>query len=342
MKCISVTKQVIALFAIGIFHVSSFAQSTVPASAPAESKIDKPQLIFQTGFGGTSAVKPKAKANLALVKSDYPTDYIVGKDTDLPEKSDWKADLDDNPAAGNFFLEYTGGEPRQRYARVVPEPGNPKNKVLKFWLGDYWNASEGQQKARIQTSLYGIRDGYKEFYHTQRVYLHPDFKAVESFPDKITWLTLGEYWNNEWWVPNEKYGFRITFGVGKARAEDRKLRFHLEGEDAGQIEVWRTHNNDVEVPIGKWFTMETYFKEGNKDTGRFYIAITPEGGKRVVLFDIHNYTHSTYDKAPTGMTGFNPQKLYTSKQIVSHVKAQGKALQVYWDDFKLWTNKRPD
>jgi hypothetical protein len=325
-----------------VAHPLSFAQSTSTEGSSSQPKASKPQLIFQTGFGGTSEVKAKDKADLALVKSNYALDYIAGKDTDLPEKSDWKADLDDSPIAGNFFIEYTGGEPSQRYARIVSEPKKPSNKILKFWLGDYWSASEGQEKARIQTSLYGIRGGYKEFYHSQRVYLHPDFKAVESFPDKITWLTLGEYWNNEWWVPTEKYGFRITFGIGKARAEDKKLRFHLEGEDAGQIEVWRTHNNKVEVPIGKWFTMETYFKEGNKDTGRFYIAITPEGGKRQVLFDIRNYTHSTYDPAPGGITGFNPQKLYTSKQILTHVKSKGKALQVYWDDFKLWTDKRPD
>lgn len=48
----------------------------------------------------------------------------------------------------------------------------------------------------------------------------------------------------------------------------------------------------------------------------------------------------TKDPAPNGFTGYNPMKLYTSKELVSYVKSQGKTLQIYWDDFKLWTNKR--
>jgi len=61
-----------------------------------------------------------------------------------------------------------------------------------------------------------------------------------------------------------------------------------------------------------------------------------------VVFDIHNFTHNTTDPSPNGVTGFNPMKLYTSKELVAHVKSKGKTLQVYWDDFKLWKNKRPE
>jgi len=56
---------------------------------------------------------------------------------------------------------------------------------------------------------------------------------------------------------------------------------------------------------------------------------------------VTNFTHMTKDPAPNGLTGYNPMKLYTSKELVSYVKSQGKTLQIYWDDFKLWTNKRP-
>ena len=71
------------------------------------------------------------------------------------------------------------------------------------------------------------------------------------------------------------------------------------------------------------------------------MAITPDGGEKKLVFDIHNFTHNSKNPAPKGLTGYNPLKLYTSKELVTFVKNQGKTLQIYWDDFKLWTNKQP-
>ena len=82
-------------------------------------------------------------------------------------------------------------------------------------LKDWWAASEGQQKARIQTDIYGIKEGFKEIYQSQRVFLTEDFNVLKTFPKPIPWCTISEFWNNEWWVKDEKYGFRITLGIGK-------------------------------------------------------------------------------------------------------------------------------
>lgn len=154
-------------------------------------------------------------------------------------------------------------------------------------------------------------------------------------------LTISEFWNNEWWLPTEKYGFRVTLGIGKPTAEESDLYFILNAEDAGKKEVWQ-NNYKTKVPIGKWFTMEYYFKEGNKETGRFYMAITPDDGTKQVVYNIHNFTQNTFDPEPNGVTGYNPMKLYTSKELVAFMKANGKTLQVYWDDFKLWKDKKPE
>ncbi len=51
----------------------------------------------------------------------------------------------------------------------------------------------------------------------------------------------------------EKYGFRITSGIGK-RENDTCLYFILNAENTGQKEVWKADNFDVKVPVGKWFT----------------------------------------------------------------------------------------
>lgn len=298
------------------------------------------ELIFQTGFEGSSRVVKESGSN------DHGAlmEYIDGVDTRVSAPNDWRTDWRNVVKNGRMQVQYTGGDSTRRYARVIPEPGNPANNVLQYWLNDSWIASENQQKARIQTNLYGIKGGYTEFYQSVRVFLTEDFKALKTYPGPISWCTISEFWNNEWWVKNEPYGFRITLGIGKPRGAANELNFILNAENAGQKEVWRADptTSNVAVPIGKWFTMEYYFKEGNQTTGRFYLAITPEGQPRQVVYDLINFTHNTFDPAPNGLTGYNPMKLYTSKELINYVKTQGKTLQIYWDDFKLWKNKRPD
>ncbi len=332
------TRMVAWIAAAGYIFVTGFA---APAVYGQESASKKGVLVFQTGFEGSSRVIIDSKEIPGFISQGFAIDDIVGVDNTLREKNDWVKDMDDNPDGGQFLIEYTGGDSTKRYAKIIPEPGNPQNKVLAFWLNDSWVATEHQQKARIQTDIYGIREGYREFYQSVRVFLHEDFNALKNYPNKIGWLTISEFWNNEWWVPGEENGFRVTLGIGKPSAATSDLIFILNAEDKGQKEIWRGDNTTFKVPVGKWFTMDYYYKEGDKNTGRFYMTVTPDGGSRQVIFDITNYTHYTKDKSPNGVTGFSPLKLYTSKEIVAFMKSQGKALQIYWDDFKLWKNKRP-
>ncbi|OAQ42000.1 hypothetical protein A5893_02450 [Pedobacter psychrophilus] len=298
------------------------------------------ELIFQTGFEGTSKLVPRTRNKPGSDSHSYDTDDIIGVDNTLAGHNDWVKDFDENPKAGEFMIEYTGGDSTKRYVKIIPEPNNPKNHVLQFWLNDWWLATENQKKARIQADVYGIKSGFREFHQSVRVFLNDDFKALEKYPDPITWLTISEFWNNEWWVATEKYGFRVTLGIGKPTAAESKLHFILNAEDAGQKEVWNDNNHSkVAVPIGKWFIMDYYFKEGDDKTGRFYMTITPDGEKKQVIFDVTGFTHNTYDPAPNGVTGYSPLKLYTSKELVQFIKDQNKTLQIYWDDFKLWRIK---
>ncbi len=308
-----------------LFSVNGSAQNAAKSSA-------KPELLFQSGFEDETKVVPYSNGNHQLIGGDKKLKY-----------SDWSTDVEKRARAKNVTINYTGGDSTKRFVKIIPEPGNPKNKVLQFWLNESYLASENQEKARVQVDFYGIERGYKEFYQSVRVFLTEDFEVLKNYPQSIGWLTISEFWNNEWWVQGEKYGFRITLGIGKESAESNDLHFILEAENAGQKLVWRADpaSSNVAVPVGKWFIMDYYFKEGNQETGRFYLAITAEGGKKQVVYDVTNFTHMTKDPAPNGLTGYNPMKLYTSKEIISYVKSQGKTLQIYWDDFKLWKNKRP-
>lgn len=295
------------------------------------------QLLFQSGFEGTSTVVEDGGNDIGV-----PYERLTGIDNTLTTKNSWTTDWTGVTSNAKMQVQYTGGDAAKRFAKVVTDPTNANNKVLQFWLNDSWVADGGALKSRVQTNLYGIVGGFKEFYQSVRVFLPTDFNELRTYPSKITWCTLSEFWNNEWWVTNEPYGFRVSLGIGKPTAATSDLNFILNAENAGQIEVWNGDNTNIKVPIGKWFKMDYYYKEGNAQTGRFWMSITPDGEPTKVVFDIRNFTHNTYDPAPNGVTGYNPLKLYTAKEHVSYVKARGKTLQVYWDDYKLWKNKTPE
>ena len=291
-------------------------------------------LIFQSGFEPDSKVVPSG------AEAD-----IIGTDHSLADHNDWIADLDNNPDIGNFSLQYQGGDSTQRFARIIQEPGNSANHVLQFWLND---ANVEASKGRIQGNLYGNK-GMKEFYQSERIFLPADFNAVRTYPDIINWLTIAEFWNNITWSQTVPYGFRITLGIGKPVSGESDLYFILDGQncdlasDGSQkyTTLWSETNQKQKVPIGKWFTLEYYYKEGNAENGKFYMTIQPDGAEKVNVFNLTTITHNSKDPSPDGVTDFNPIKLYTSKPLIDYMRSQHKTLQIYWDDFKLWKDKRP-
>jgi len=313
--------------AFQIILFSACAQEKTPL-------INTGTLIFQSGFEPDSKVIAKG--------SDAD---ITGADRSFADHNDWVNGLDNHPDIGNFNLQYQGGDSTMRFAKIVPEPGNPGNHVLHFWLNE---PNVGGSKGRIQGNLYGNK-GMKEFYQSERIFLPNDFNTVRTFPDKISWLTIAEFWNNITWSQTVPYGFRITLGIGKPITTERDLYFILDGQDCQLFAdgsqkyttLWSETNQKVKVPIGKWFTLEYYYKEGDANNGKFYMTIQPDGGKKEIIYDLTKITHNTKDPNPDGVTDFNPIKLYTSKQLINYMKSQGKTLQIYWDDFKLWENKQP-
>ena len=286
-------------------------------------------LIFQTGFEPTTQIVPRQPPRFA------------GKDETLKEKNDWEADI--NRFARSHLINFTGGEESQRFARIIPEPGNPNNHVMHFQINEGW-LNGRSRLARVQTDLYGIQTGLKEFYQTVRIYLPEDMKEVGKYPQAIHWLSILEIWNNITWSQSVPHGFRVTLGMGKTVRGESDLIFILDAQDCELFEngrqryttIWSERNQNIKVPMEEWFTLHYYFKEGNAEIGRFIVAVeTKNEGKRTV-FDVTNYTHNTQDPAPDGVTEFNPFKFYTSKDLADFMKERGKSLQIYWDDFKLY------
>jgi hypothetical protein len=300
-----------------------------------KSQIDDPELVFQSGFEPDSKVIPRG--------SDAD---IIGVDHSTPSHNDWVEDLDNDPDIGNFYLQYQGGDSSMRYARIIPEPGNPDNHILHFWLNE---PNVDGKKGRIQANLHA-NAGMKEFYQSARVFLHEDFNTVRTYPDRIHWLTIAEYWNNITWRQSVPFGFRITLGIGKPVKGNSDLYFILDAQDCQLFEdgsqkyttIWAETNETEKVPIGEWFRLEYYYKEGNEKEGRYYLSLTIDGGEEQVIFDLNKITHNTKDPAPDGVSDFHPFKLYTSKGLIDYMNSMGKTLQIYWDDFKLWKDKRPE
>jgi hypothetical protein len=278
---------------------------------------EKQTLLYQTGFENGAEVVPI--------------------DASRPDSDDDVRDAR-GPGLEGIKLYYEGGDATMRWGRIVPEPGNPTNHILHFWLGkaNAKNASKG----RIQADLKGLQGGVKTFACSMRLLLPPAMEVLQTYPSKITWLTLMEVWNN---APLKPYPFRVTVGLHKESKESGPLHFHVDAQDIDQtdlkkpkfITLWTNLDKTLEVPFGKWMTLEYELVEGDREGGRFRMAVTPEGGKRRVLFDITNHTHHTKDPAPDGFSAWNPLKLYTSRQVVEFMQGQGKALEAWWDDLEI-------
>jgi hypothetical protein len=295
----------------------------------------KGELIFHSGFEADSKV---------IIRNNGDAD-ITGADKSFTDHNDWVESFDNHPNIGNFNLQYQGGDTTMRYAKIIPEPGNPSNNVLKFWL-DAPNV--GGSKGRIQGNIYG-NNGLYEFYQSVRIFLHDDFNTVKEFPKAIHWLTLAEFWNNITWSQSVPYRFRITLGIGKEAGAGNNLHFILDAQDCELFEtggqkyntIWAENNKETDVPVGSWFTLDLYYKEGNAETGKFYLAMTTGKNEKKVIFDLTRITHNTVDPQPDGVGDFNPIKLYTSKELIDFMHSRGKTLQMFWDDYSLWKDRSP-
>jgi hypothetical protein len=283
-------------------------------------------LLFQSGFEPSTRIV---------------NHRLAGKDESLKEKNDWETDI--SPFARSLSINFTGGEDSQRFARIIPEPGNSDNHVMHFQLNEGW-LNGSSRLARAQFDLYGLHTGLKEFRQSIRIFLPEDMKEVRKYPRPIHWLTILEIWNNITWSQSVPYGFRVTLGMGKTTGEESDLTFILDAQDCQLFEdgrqryttIWSEKNQDIKVPIGEWFTMHYDFREGDATTGRFIASIETEKDGERIIFDVTNFTHHTKDPAPNGVTEFNPLKLYTSKDLADFMNERGKSLQIYWDDFKLY------
>lgn len=237
-------------------------------------------------------------------------------------------------------IQYEKGTLRDRYADIIDDPTKPGNKVLRYWLK---NAAipgvAGLYKGRAQLILGEINK--TEATARYRMYLHPDLAHYQSYPKENSWFTINEFWAGEEWK-NAPYPFRVTVNITKAAGAGKPL---LLGVDGSQFKsgkwapLWSTGNYDFVLPLGAWIDVEMYYKQGDKNSGRFWVKMKrPEDPTMVTVIDVHNATYDPNSPTPVPMTTWNPLKLYTSGKVIDHIRNEGGVAQIYWDDLEIWFN----
>ena len=240
---------------------------------------------------------------------------------------------------GALAIQYEGGTSMDRFAQVAADPTKPGNNVLQYWLKEALipGQTPGSLKGRIQMNLANLNAAL--VYQRYRMYLPADLDLYRAYPKSNTWFTINELWAGAPWK-GDAWPFRISLNIVKQTGVGSPLWFAASASvdvDGVWRSVWTGVNETFEVPIGEWFDMEMGYKQGDANTGRFYLAVKRESDAvKTVVLNVTNWTYHPLAPQPVPLTHWQPLKLYLSSDIVDYVRNNGGVTQVYWDDLEIW------
>ena len=294
-----------------------------------ENNGDSSKLYFKSGF--------EANTIATLVSEQYHYWKIDG--TDTVTGYDWTDDIEEIPymrgyLRGGLFGNHENTWESDCFAEITTDPDNSMNSVMHF---RQYGAPTGS--GRVSAALmYNYEDSEKEIfeqgYIKYRMRLSEGIGELENIERVVDWFMFTELWekNQEgishasWWLNIYKdagVGQPLHWGMGMREKDESSFRI-----------IWKEKNREVPVPIEEWFTFEMFYKKGDENNGRIWVAITPDGGEQQVLFDIHDYTEHTSN--PHIIGDWTVFKLYIDPELVEFMKNLGKSLGVYYDDFEYW------
>ena len=245
---------------------------------------------------------------------------------------DWQADLEGHEAVEGFWM--FGG--RGDSAAIRPDPTGARNNCLYMRL---------HSRNRMQCELNFKREAdYRQIYVRYRVYWPESLRELGQYPDPITWFTFLEVWEHrdDDLRGNEAGNARWTFSFHKDEGVSAPLYWGADAQRAQPRwrDLWSEENRSVPIPFGRWALLEMYFKRGKGKAGRIWMAITPEGGEKQIIFDIHRDTEAPSDPMP--LRSFQLWKLYTQPKLVRWMEERHAPISVYYDDFEWWSDIPPD
>lgn len=216
---------------------------------------------------------------------------------------------------------------------IGDDPDNSGNKTLHF---EHYTAPVGSARASL-AAMYQLSGGdlFDQGYVKYRMRLSEGFGAIKHINQVVDWLMLSEWWE---YGPSKVQQARWNFHIYKDWGAGQEPYWALLGQQMQPARefLWRETNRTIPVPIDEWFTIEMFFKKGDSDNGRIWIAITRDGGERQVIFDVHNITQHPTNPQPLG--DWAMFKLYTIQWLVEMMNNNGTPLGIHYDDFEYWSD----
>ena len=295
---------------------------------------------------------------------------ITGRDTSLPAPNSW--DGKDGLQDGKYFSDVCNivgngdGETITDYDTINPkafygidkakDPANLDNNVLRFSI-NAMPTGDTSDNARLEHVVWGKREKTQEVYYKFDMYLSPDFKQFDNYPDEITWMMILEFWNETNWLTSP-YPYRVSVDLYKPSGLNQPFRIRTRASISGgwfteggdwwykpncqppeeytifwEFAIgneWETVSAD-HIPLGQWISCEVYYKAGGRGEGEFYFAGTTQDGKKLVFCDKtgpdkgetceDNRVATRHPQSPytLGVEQFNPFKLYVHETLVRYI-----------------------
>lgn len=293
-------------------------------------------------IGGPIAATPGNASGNRLLHLDFENASVVP----LPSGSEKFDVLRLNGAASRAAeapIQYEAGTAADRFSRVVPDPVRADNHVLQYWMrhARVPGARRGYFKGRVQLNLANIER--TEVYERHRMYLHPDLGLYRTYPKANRWFTLSTLWIGR---NDRPHPFKISLNLVKEAGVGKPLYFMATGDKRvggrpkhGKWEnVWGNVNTAFQVPVGDWLDVETGYRQGDGRSGRYFVRVRRQSDSAATtIFDITGWTYNPESPQPIPLTNWNPLKLYTSAEIIDHIRAKGGVAQIFWDDLDIAT-----
>jgi len=238
-------------------------------------------------------------------------------------------------------IGYEAGVPTDREAVIVTDPADGSNKILKYWLKNATITNGAGFKGRIQTEFPVDRS---ILYWTYQMRLHADIEHYRDYSPENLWFTVSEMFIGDPLGGGGTYPFRIGLHIAKPVGTASPLIFLLVGENGDGTgnwsTVWAESNTDFLISTDVTMHMAIGYKRGDGVSGRFRISVTLPGmaGVATTLFDITNWTYNSNSPVPVNLSNWQPLKLYTSDDVIDHIRDAGGVTQMYYDDLQAYDN----
>jgi hypothetical protein len=246
--------------------------------------------------------------------------------------------LTEHPLVSGYYFNNSGG-PQYAFQELRMDPAGSGRTVLYAQVLDDDPSVGGTTRA--QATLNFKDSTALAVYHTShRMYLSPDFAEFTQYPEGIYWFVLFEIWaaHNDSWDGDVAGSARWDLAVRKEPGVGQPLYWTLHGEamqpQSEEYKLfWPRQANHVDpIPMGKWFTLEVYFKPGEGAQGRIIVTTTIDGEQPRVLFDVADTT--SYPGHPElTVHAWQAYKLYFADPMLDWMRDRGKDLYAYYNDF---------